>query len=40
MYFVIEDNILLDKHNEVWNKVKKTLNAKFYRMPVYGKKYI
>ena len=28
------------KYNEIWNKIKKTLNTKFHSMPVYDEKYI
>ena len=40
MSFLIKDDNLLDKYNEIWNKVKKTLNIKFHSMPVYDEKYI
>ena len=40
MSFLIKDDNLLDKYNEIWNKVKKTLNIKFNSMPVYDEKYI
>ena len=30
----------LNKYNEIWNKIKKTLNTKFHTIPVYGEKYI
>ena len=36
---MINDDSVLDKYNEVWNKIKKILNIKFHRMPVYDKKY-
>ena len=32
---LFEDDDVLDKYNEIWNKVKITLNLKFPRMPVY-----
>ena len=28
------------EYNEIWNKVKKTLNIKFYSMPADDEKYI
>ena len=28
------------KYNEIWNKIKKTLNTKFHSVPVYDEKYI
>ena len=34
-----DDNVLI-KYNEIWNKIKKTLNIKFPSMPVYDEKYI
>ena len=40
MSFVIEDDDVLDKCNKIWNRIKKTLNIKFYSMPVYHEKYI
>ena len=40
MSFMIKDNNVLDKYNEIWNKIKKTLNTKFRSMPIYDKKYI
>ena len=38
--FMIEDDSVLVKYNEIWNKIKKTLNIKFHSMPAYDKKYI
>ena len=38
MSFVIKD--VLDKYNEVWNKIKKTLKITFQSIPIYNKKYI
>ena len=40
MSFVIKDDDLLDKYNEIWDKIKETLNIKFHSMPVYDEKYI
>ena len=31
---------VLDKYNEIWDKIKETLNKKFHSMPVYVEKYI
>ena len=31
MSFVIKDDSVLDKYNEVWDKIKETLNIKFHR---------
>ena len=39
MYFMIKDDSVLVKYNELWKKIKKTLNTKFHSMPVYDKKY-
>ena len=38
--FLIKDDNVLDKYNEIWNKIKKTLNIEFHSMPVYDEKYI
>ena len=40
MSFVIKDDYVLDKYNEIWDKIKETLNIKFHSMPVYHEKYI
>ena len=40
MSFVIKDDNLLDKYNEVLEKIKETLNIKFHSMPVYDEIYI
>ena len=37
---MIKYDRVLDKHNEIWNRIKKTLNIKFNSMPVYDQKYI
>ena len=34
MSFMIKDDSVLVKYNEIWNKFKKTLNTKFHTMPV------
>ena len=39
MSFVIKHDVL-DKYNEIWDKIKEKLNIKFYSMPVYNEKYI
>ena len=31
--FVTEDDIVLVKYNEIWSKIKKTLNIKFHSEP-------
>ena len=38
--FVIKDDYVLDKSNEIWDKIKETLHIKFHNMPVYNEKYI
>ena len=40
MSFVIKDDDVSDKYNDIWNKIRTTLNIKFCSMPVYDKKYI
>ena len=40
MSFVIKDGDVLDKHNEIWDKIKETLSIKFHSAPVYDEKYI
>ena len=40
MSFVIKGDDMLDQYNEIWNRIKKTLNIKFHSMPVYDEKYI
>ena len=40
MSFVIKDDDVLDKYNEIWDKIKKTLSIKFHSMSVYDEKYI
>ena len=40
MFFIIKDDDVLDKYNEIWKKIKKTLNIKFHSMLVFDEKYI
>ena len=40
MSFVIKDDDVLDKYNEIWNEIKKTSSIKLHSMPVYDEKYI
>ena len=40
MSFMIKDDSVLVKYNEIWNNVRKTLNIKFHGVPVYDEKYI
>ena len=39
MSFVIKDDGVLDKYNEIWDKIKETLSIKFHSTPVYDEKY-
>ena len=40
MSFVIKDDDVLDKYNEIWDKIKETLSIKFHKTPVYDGKYL
>ena len=40
MPFVIKGDCVLDKYNEIWDKIKETLNITFHSIPVYDEKYI
>ena len=40
MSFAIKDDDVLDKYNEIWDKIKETLSIKFHSMPVYDEQYI
>ena len=40
MFFMIKNDDVLDKYNEIWNKIKIKLNMKFQCMPVYDEKHI
>ena len=40
MSFVIKDNDVLDKYDEIGDKIKETLYIKFHSMPVHDEKYI
>ena len=40
MSFEIKDDYMLNKYNEIWDKIKETLNIKFHSMSVYDEKYI
>ena len=39
MSFIIKYDDVLDKYNEIWDKIKETLSIKFHSMPVYDKQY-
>ena len=38
--FRIEDDSVLVKYNDIWNKIKEKLGKKFHSKPVYDEKYI
>ena len=38
MSFKMEDETLYLKYNEIWNRIKKTLNTKFHSQPIYDDK--
>ena len=40
MYFKIEDDNVLVKYNEIWNRIKKKLYIKLHSKPVYDENYI
>ena len=39
MSFIIKDDSVLVKHNEIWNIIRKTLSIQLRSMSVYDKKY-
>ena len=40
MSLIIKDYDVLDKYNEIWDKIKNKLNIKFHSMLIYDNKYI
>ena len=40
MSFIIKDDMCLQKYNEIWDKIKETLNIKFHSIPVCDEQYI
>ena len=40
MSFVIKDDDVLDKYNEIWDKIKESLSIKLDSMPVYNEKSV
>ena len=40
MSFFVKDDNVLDKYNEIWDKIKKKLEIKFHSMSVYDEKYL
>ena len=39
MSFIIKVDNVLEKYNEIWDKIKNTVNIKFHSMPIYNEKY-
>ena len=39
MSFVIKDDDVLDKYNEIWDKIKEALSITFHSTHVYDEKY-
>ena len=40
MYFLIKDDELLEKYNEIWGKVRNKIKKEFDSEPVYNEKYL
>ena len=40
MYFLTEDDDLLEKHNTIWNKVSADMKKEFDSKPVYNKDFL
>ena len=40
MSFLIKDDDMKEKYNEIWDKIKEKLNINFHSMPFYDKTYI
>ena len=40
MSFLIKDDEVWEKYEEIWDKIKNKLNIKFHSKPVYDEKYI
>ena len=40
MSFFNKDDDVLDKYNEIWDKIEETLSIKIHSMPIYDGKYI
>ena len=38
MSFIIKDDRVLVKYDEICNKIKKTINTKFHSVPAYDEK--
>ena len=37
---MVKNDDMLDKYNEIWDKIEGKLNRKFHSMPIYDEKYI
>ena len=35
MPFMVKDDAVLNKYNEIWDKIKEKLKIEFHSMPVY-----
>ena len=40
LFFLIKDGELLEKYNEIWEKVRNNIKKEFGSEPVYNKKYL
>ena len=40
MSFLIKDEEMWEKYEEIWKVIKNKLGIKFHSLPVYGKKYL
>ena len=40
LFFLIKDDELLEKYNEIWEKVRNNIKKEFGSEPVYNKKYL
>ena len=40
MYFLIEEDKLLEKYNNIWNKIRADTKKEFGSEPVYNKEFL
>ena len=40
MSFMVKNDDVWDRYNEIWDKIKNKLNNKFHSMPVYDERYM
>ena len=40
MFFVMKDDMCLNKYNEIWGKIKEILSIKFHSTTVYDEQYV